>query len=127
MHTHEGAQAFVKFYWKTVGDLDQHPQIGVISRFAEPGCETCMAQEQANANLVQKRARYEVASNVMSNIRVRGDSTRDQVVVQFHEKTTGRFRVEGNSRTRASDVDQVSAMRADWINHEWMIGEIGAR
>lgn len=126
-HTHEGAKAFVKFYWETLGSLDKRPKSGVIPRLSAGSCEACKMQEEAVRALLHTDAHYEVKSDVISRLTVRPDSTADSVVVRFHERSTGRVRVEGEERSAEGDIDQDSAMRVDWTPRGWVIGEVGAK
>lgn len=126
-HTHEGAKAFVKFYWETLGDLDANPQTGVLPRFAAATCQSCKDQEEAIGRLAREGAHIETKKSALSATRVRPDSVADSVVVQFNESFSGRMKVVGGKRTSLKDISQETAMRADWNGNSWVLGEAGAR
>ena len=126
-HTHEGAKAFVKFYWQTLNALDRAPQEGVLPRFGASDCESCRLQEKAGKKLVAEGARIESKNARYSNFQVRKDSTPDSVIVTFVQEDDGSTRIEANgARKVLPPVKLAVAARADWNGAEWKLGASGA-
>lgn len=125
-HTHEGAKAFVQFYWEMLGKVDAHPQTGVIERFAAPSCTSCARQEENLAYLVRSKAVVVTKNAASGPYSVRSDSTRDAVIVQFTYSDAGTSHVQGGRSIETFPaMNTLTETRADWTSEGWRVGAIG--
>lgn len=126
-HTHEGAKAFVHFYFGMLDDLSIRPQSGVIERFADPSCASCRMQIDAIRTMISEDATVETRAPALGPMSVRNDSTADSVIVTFTQTDRGSTRVApGKSPEEIKPTNLFVAARADWDGSGWKLGASGA-
>lgn len=126
-HTHEGAKAFVRFYWETLERLGKQPQTDVLPRLAAPECKACGKQEEAVKELVAKRAHLSGVEVTLSDVQVHPSSTADAVVLTFRQDDSAGTRVSPGRPTSQVPADHLlGAARVEWVGGGWRLKEYGA-
>ena len=126
-HTHEGAKAFVKFYWDTSDALDRTPQAGVIPRLTVKDCEPCAKQESNLARMKGAGAHIVVRQPKSGVSTIRPDSTADSVVVRTPYSDKGSTEVvKGKVSSNFPSANIVVETRVDWTAEGWRVGAIGS-
>lgn len=126
-HTHEGAKAFVKFYWETLAALDAHPTTGVLTRFATSDCQVCSEQESAIAKQVAEGTHVEDSAASVTDMKVHASSTADVPVIEFHLRlTAGEMVSKQGDRSKLESVSQKGAAKLEWEKDGWKLSAYGA-
>ena len=58
-NTPEGAEAFIRHYVDVLNQAHMHPELGLIERYADAGCESCESGKEAIQRLIDLDAHFD--------------------------------------------------------------------
>lgn len=126
-HTHEGAKAFVKFYWESLAALDAKPATGVLPKFAASDCVVCSEQEAALAKQLSEGTHVEGSTASVTEMKIHASSTADIPVVEFNLRLSqGEMVSAKGERSPLQVVSQSGAARLKWESGGWKLSAYGA-
>lgn len=128
-HTHEGAKAFVLYYFSVLDKSDASPRVGVQNQLGTVACTSCQRVEKYVQSLV-KANEYVTKDGPVEfrNVEVAPNSSRDTVVVTLTQDIPASKQLRRGSANPVSTGEKQTqnlAVRAVWDNDEWKIDEVG--
>jgi hypothetical protein len=122
-NTPEGAEAFVRYFFKQYNDAWTGPEVGLISRLSDSECEFCARAESTSETLESRGDRYESAPvNVAGTQPLAGAPDPEAYV--FVELVQNRSRVIARDGSVVHTDPQraiPSNVAVKWVGDRWIV------